>query len=442
MNDRSQTALAFSTSPLALTRSHPVTSRVARLLTYGVLVSIVVMFFAPWRQSVRGEGRVVAFAPTERQQTIEAPIKGRIVRWHVREGSVVKAGDLIAELADNDPNLRSRLEEQSNLVQSGARAAKLAVAVGESRLSSIEAARRAAISSAELAVSMASDRRDAAQQDLEAATAAFATAKLNYDRQKTLEAEKLASRRKLELAKLKIVEARTKRDSAKAKLRAAKRAVGSARAKLSQVKHKEQAEVEKAKANVQKMKQEQAKADEASSKARVKATQVGSLTVKAPSDGTVLRLVANGVGHWVKPGEALAVLVPDAQSRAVEIWVSGNDAPLITPGRDVRVQFEGWPAVQFTGWPSVAVGTFGGRVALVDSADDGKGRFRVVIVPARGEQWPDARYLRQGVRVSGWVLLNEVKIGYELWRQLNGFPPAVEAPATTADKSKPRGGAK
>ena len=51
----------------------------------------------------------------------------------------------------------------------------------------------------------------------------------------------------------------------------------------------------------------------------------------------------------------------------MELWARGNDAPLITPGRKVRLQFEGWPAVQFAGWPSVAVGTFGGIVGVVDA---------------------------------------------------------------------------
>jgi membrane fusion protein, adhesin transport system len=107
--------------------------------------------------------------------------------------------------------------------------------------------------------------------------------------------------------------------------------------------------------------------------------------------------------------------------------VHGNDAALISPGRHVRLQFEGWPAVQFAGWPSVAVGTFGGRVGFVDATDDGKGRFRVVVVPdPEDEDWPSAQYLRQGVRAKGWVLLEQVRLGFELWRQFNGFPPALD----------------
>ncbi|GDX86064.1 hypothetical protein LBMAG43_21060 [Methylococcaceae bacterium] len=31
--------------------------------------------------------------------------------------------------------------------------------------------------------------------------------------------------------------------------------------------------------------------------------------------------------------------------------------------------------------------------------------------------------MRQGVRVEGWILLNRVTMAYELWRELNAFPP-------------------
>ena len=69
----------------------------------------------------------------------------------------------------------------------------------------------------------------------------------------------------------------------------------------------------------------------------------------------------------LKAGDPLLVFVPDTDARAVELWVDGNDVPLLREGRHVRVQFEGWPALQFSGWPSVAVGTFGGHVAVVDA---------------------------------------------------------------------------
>jgi hypothetical protein len=152
-------------------------------------------------------------------------------------------------------------------------------------------------------------------------------------------------------------------------------------------------------------------------------------TITAPLDGTILRVVGRLGGEQVKKGKVLAVLVPITEDRAVELYVDGNDAALIKPGSPVRLQFEGWPAVQFSGWPSVAVGTFGGRVAFVDASDDGRGNFRIVVVPdAEDSPWPAASYLRQGVLAKGWVLLNRVSLGFEVWRQFNGFPPTTDPP--------------
>jgi multidrug efflux pump subunit AcrA (membrane-fusion protein) len=168
----------------------------------------------------------------------------------------------------------------------------------------------------------------------------------------------------------------------------------------------------------------------------VKLARQLSQSVTAPISGTILKVEAGQGGQLVKQGDNLAILVPETSSRTVELWVRGNDMPLLSKGRQVRLQFEGWPAIQFSGWPSVAVGTFGGEIGFIDAADDGNGGFRVLIFPTDKEPWPDSRYLRQGVRVKGWVLLEQVFLGFELWRRFNGFPPSLQKPHM-ADKDAP-----
>lgn len=152
-------------------------------------------------------------------------------------------------------------------------------------------------------------------------------------------------------------------------------------------------------------------------------------SVKSPIAGTILRVISGQGAQIVKSGQVLATIVPDTESRAVELWVDGNDIPLIREGAEVRLQFEGWPAIQFSGWPGAAYGTYGGKIKLIDASDSGNGRFRVVLTPLEDEPWPDGNYLRQGVRAIGWVLLNRVTLGYELWRRFNGFPPSFPEPA-------------
>ncbi|MFT7639412.1 MAG: multidrug efflux pump subunit AcrA (membrane-fusion protein), partial [Pirellulaceae bacterium] len=99
---------------LKLTRS----SRLARTIGKSLLVFLVfgtiLVALAPWQQSVKGTGNVIAYDPLERKQTIETPIKGRIVRWNkgIRENSHVRKGDFIAEIADIDTGYLVRLEGQ------------------------------------------------------------------------------------------------------------------------------------------------------------------------------------------------------------------------------------------------------------------------------------------------------------------------------------------
>lgn len=155
----------------------------------------------------------------------------------------------------------------------------------------------------------------------------------------------------------------------------------------------------------------------------VKLSRQQSQRVVSPMDGVILRRFAGQESVLVQAGNIIAELVPDTTSRAVEMLVDGNDVPLINVGDEVRLQFEGWPGIQFSGWPSIAVGTFGGAVAVIDAADNGLGQFRLLVVPGKQDVWPETRYLRQGVRAHGWVLLGRVSLWFELWRRFNGFPP-------------------
>jgi multidrug efflux pump subunit AcrA (membrane-fusion protein) len=158
--------------------------------------------------------------------------------------------------------------------------------------------------------------------------------------------------------------------------------------------------------------------------------------VVSPRDGTVFRVLAQPGSELLKSGDPVVIIVPETEAQTVELWVKGNDMPLIQPGDKVRLQFEGWPAIQFVGWPSVAVGTFGGLVKLVDPTDDGKGRFRILVGPDPADDpWPKSR-LRQGVRANGWVLLKIVPLGFEMWRQFNGFPPSLDVPPGEETGSK------
>ena len=89
----------------------------AKLVGLCFVLGPLVLLLVPWQQNLRGYGRVVAFAPLDRQQQIEAPVDGRITRWWVQEGSIVSAGDPLLEITDVDPNLVARLAQEKIALQ-------------------------------------------------------------------------------------------------------------------------------------------------------------------------------------------------------------------------------------------------------------------------------------------------------------------------------------
>ena len=183
---------------------------------------------------------------------------------------------------------------------------------------------------------------------------------------------------------------------------------------------------EKAKISYKKLLSEEAEAAAKLANSEVKYSRQQSQVVVAPRDGTILKILHGSGSVVVKEGDKLAVFAPKKFNQAAEVYINGNDLPLVYPGRKVRLQFEGWPAVQLSGWPSVAIGTFSGVVYVVDPSASKDGKFRVIIKPEKGDKWPDKKFLRQGTRVNAWILLNTVKVGFEIWRQFNGFPPTMD----------------
>lgn len=405
------------------------TSNGSKYLAYLALYFFIFMIFSlsfiPWQQTATGSGRVVAYAPLDRQQFIEAPIEGRIVHWYVMEGSTVKKGDQIVEISDNDPMFLERLKEEKVAVEMRIAARAARIESLKARINSLNASMENAVSAAKSRTRMSKDRLDAALQALEAAEAVHTTAQLNLQRQAALFKQGLASKRALEMAEMEEARARTDMNRAKAAMSAAKSEIVALESDQSKVGTDSIASIEDARASLAAAQAELASAQAELPKIEARLSRQHSQRVIAPRDGTIMRLLVSQDGEMVKSGEPLCILIPDTDERAVELWIDGNDMPLITENQQVRLQFQGWPVVQFSGWPDLSFGTFGGHVVLVDPTDNGSGKFRVLVRPDQVKDWPPGKYLRQGVRVNAWIFLNRVSLGYEIWRRFNDFPPAI-----------------
>lgn len=422
---------------IKLAATVPLAGRIARNLIKLFLILFIFLAITPWQQNVRGVGRVVAYTPYERQQFIGAPVDGRIAEWRVIEGTQVKKGDILAQMLDNDPLLIQRLQNERHTIQTRQDAVNARVATFQTQLKMAEQARPQALNAAKSRVDMAHERYKAAVHNLTAAEAAQKTSGLNLTRQDQLFRKGLTSKRNLELAQLEMAQRFTETNRNKATVTAAKNEVEALTADANKLANDTTSSIEKSRADLNKAIEEQNYVRAEMLKLETRLARQITQTIVAPRDGTIFRLLANPGAELVKAGQAIAILVPNSGQRAVELWLDGNDLPLVVNKSHVRLQFEGYPAIQFGGWPEFSVGSFGGEVSLIDSTDDGKGHFRVLISPDPDDiSWPEPRFLRQGVRVNGWVLLGQVTLGYELWRIFNGFPPLVLPEPKVPDKPK------
>jgi biotin carboxyl carrier protein len=423
---------------LRLVRSPRAVQVLALVLCVLFVVFAVSMVVVPWQQSVSGHGRVIAWSPVERQQRLEAPVDGRVARVVVLEGQGVRSGEIVFEISDVDPRFLERLASEQQLVRARLAAAESRQGSVADRVAALQQSREMALAAAEARIDMGRERVRQAEQAVVAAEAARQTADLNLPRIVELADKGLRSARDRELAELDAARARAEESRATAALQASRAEVESLLAERNRVDKDTGASINDARAQEQVARAEVVSASTEMVRLETRIARQQTQSVTAPRDAIVFRVLAQE-GQLVKQGDSLAELIPQTQSRAVEIWVDGNDAPLVTEGRSVRLQFEGWPALQFVGWPQAARGTFGGRVALVDAHDDGNGQFRVVVQPDDDDptgSWPEASVLRQGVRANGWVLLEQVAVGYELWRRLNAFPPMLKkAPKAGAEKA-------
>lgn len=440
---------------LHLARTPRFARRMSRWLSLGLLVLPFALLLISWTQTIHGVGNVIAFHPVERPQYVVSPIEGRIKKWFVVEGDRVEVGQRIVELVDNDPELERRLHEEERAISDRLAAAEQRVRDIESRIGSLENSRSLAIIIQSSLLQQERARLQSFEFELVGLEADLLSAQQNYQRVKVLLENQrggLASVRDLEVAQQTLDTCAAKVESGKARIELGQQAVEAAEKALDKVDADTAAMVSLERASLQSAKAEVASVRRDKTQIDVRIARQRAQYVDSPINGTVYRLVAAGEagGILVRPGERLAILVPDIEQRVpgsdgddypgivAELHISGNDLPLVRKGDPVRLQFEGWPAVQFVGWPSVAVGTFPGKVYLVDPTADEDGQFRILVEPDPQQQdWPDYRYLRQGVRAQGWVLLDRVSLGWELWRRLNAFPPFRES--ETKQESQPLG---
>jgi multidrug resistance efflux pump len=405
-------------------------------LMLSLLIVFLVFMFLPWTQNVRGTGNVTMLDPSQRPQGIQSAIPGRIEKWYVNEGDIVKKGDTIVYISEIkseyfDPNLLSQTQKQINSKAFSQKSYETKAEALMRNIEGLKLERKLKLEQAQNKLIQANLKVQSDSIDLEAIKIQLKIAKKQFNRTDTLEREGLKSRVDREEKEVKLQQSQAKLISQQNKLIESRNEVLNAEIEINRINTEYSNKISKAESDRMSAISSQfsteadvAKLENMYSNYRVRDS---IRYIRAPQDGFINRAIQRGIGETFKEGAEIVTIMPSEIDLAVETYVRPIDLPLMHPGESVRIIFDGWPAIFFSGWPNMSFGTYGGKVVAVERNISPNGRYRVLIKPDPEEQeWPEV--IRAGSGAKTFALLKDVPIWYELWRQINGFPPDYYIP--------------
>lgn len=397
----------------------------------GIFIIFLIGMFLPWTQNIRSNGTVSTLNPYDKPQNIQSLVGGRIEDWYVKEGDLVEIGDTIVRLTEAkeeyfDPQLLNNTKEQQN--------AKLQSA--DAYVNKINSLVEQSAALKRLQDSKLNQLNIKQQQlDLE----------LTSVRQDSIAAETYAENGRNQLARMeemfeKGIKSLTELETKRLSNREAEAKLLSTKNKLTKLKNEKLSIIQEKDLTISDYNQKKAKinseintaesyrfsllaeTNKLESKMGLLKQREKAFVITSPVAGRINKVLKNGIGEYVKAQEDIATIVPNSYQTAVELFIEPMDMPLIQKGKKVRIQFDGWPAIVFSGWPNNSFGTFGGVVYAIDNDISENGKYRVLVIEDESEKpWPEL--VRIGAGARGLLLLNDVKVYYEIWRKLNGFPP-------------------
>ncbi|UXP32747.1 HlyD family efflux transporter periplasmic adaptor subunit [Reichenbachiella agarivorans] len=413
-------------------------------LLLGLLILSIVILFLPWTQNIRARGKLTTLRPENREQNIHSMISGRVEKWYVSEGQLVNRGDTIVFISEMkseylDPQLIERSANQTDAKKASISTYTEKAAALLDQINALHRNQKLKLEQAENYYYQSRLKVESDSIDYQTAVINYDIALKQFDRQQKLYDQGLKSLTELEKRKQTLQETLYKKTSIENKWLSSKNEYINAKLNLNIVRNEFGEKIAKAKSDRLSALSSALEAESDYNKLSIQQSNYskrsGFYYITAPQDGYVTKAIITGIGETVKEGESIFSFIPTNFDLAVEMYVRPIDLPLIQEGRKVQLQFDGWPALVFNGWPGMSFGTYTGRIFAYDKAASPNGKFRVLVAPDPDTApWP--KLLRLGSGTYGIALLKNVPVWYELWRNLNGFPPDfyVEEANPTKDK--------
>jgi len=396
-----------------------------------LLILILALIFLPWTQNIRSKGNITSLFQEQKPQKIYSPIAGKISRWWVKEGDTVQAGDTLAKITEIkgeylDPNLIARTQDQLNAKTESLKYYEQKILATDAQIQNLKRSLTLKQNQVENKIKQLQQKITGERAELEAAQNDYNLAKDQFERNQKMYREGLISQTQIQQRNVAMQNASAKKTTAENKVNQTLQDIANAQIELRGVDQEYSEKINKAESErfqslgqVETNKGEVAKLENMVTNYTIRN---GMYFIIAPQAGQIIQATKSGLGEIIKEGEDLLTIVPNINNVAVEIFVRPVDLPLILPGEEVRLIFDGYPVILFAGgWPNQSFGTFPGKIRAVENTINEQGLFRVIVEEdPNGKRWP--RRLRIGAGAQGIALLNDVPVWYELWRNINGFP--------------------
>lgn len=397
----------------------------------GIMLLLIVVMFLPWTQNIKSKGNITTLRQEQRPQDIVSPIPGKIVKWWVKEGDFVKKGDTILQLSEIkedylDPNLVGRTEEQLEAKKWTIEFYEGKAGTATVQVEALSNSRKLKIEQLKNKLQQLENKLAGEKAELQAAANDYELSKDQFTRQQKMFNDGLVSQTQLQQRNVATQNALAKKISAENKIAQTQQEILNVKIEQNSVLQDYAEKISKAEGD--KFQSLSMAATGKGEVAKLK-NQVVNYTIRngmyillAPQSGQFVQAKKSGLGEIVKEGEIISTIVPEKTDYAVEMFVRPIDLPLISKGQKVRFTFDGFPAIIFSGWPNNSYGTFGGKIVAFENAISPNGLFRVLVAPdSTDKKWPEQ--IRIGGGAQAIALLKDVPIWYEVWRNINGFPP-------------------
>lgn len=398
---------------------------------YGILITLVVVAFLPWTQNIRAKGAVTTLRQEQRPQELNTIIAGKVIKWHVKEGDFVKAGDTILQLGEVkveyfDPQLLERTKQQITAKQMANQGYASKAQTAAVQIDALIEGRKLKLSQLDNKIKQQYLKLQSDSMDLAAVNNEYSVSKRQIDAAKLMLDSGVISLTDYERRKVSFQNSQAKRIGSESKFLQSKQELNNLFIEKNSTVQEYTDKISKAEgerfsslSNIASGEADVSKLENSYSNYDIR-NQL--YYIRAPQSGQITKAKKAGLGEMLKEGEMIVEIVPTNVQHAIELFISPMDLPLISKGQKVRFIFDGFPAIVFSGWPNSSYGTFGGVVSAIETSVSTNGKFRILVTEdPKDKPWP--KQLSIGGGANGIALLKDVSIWYELWRNINGFPP-------------------